>query len=201
MKVSLILNLNISVKCWFTCFCCIKTLKPVQGDRELFVMPNLTFSRFNIVITDKWKRSVFQHLITCVLTKYYINRFFGRCPQNDGRTKSDKTSECELALRRSRLLFFLVGVHVILSFLIGKKRKNNGYEIVITSDTLSHSNNKTLKPVQGDRKLFVIPNCLGFCFTKSRCSLHFVVVRLTFCSFVSVLSLRTKQNPLVSASV
>ena len=108
MKVSLILNLNISVKCWFTCFCCIKTLKPVQGDRELFVMPNLTFSRFNIVITDKWKRSVFQHLITCVLTKYYINRFFGRCPQNDGRTKSDKTSECELALCRSRLLFFLV---------------------------------------------------------------------------------------------
>ena len=37
-------------------------------------------------------------------------------------------SECELALRRSRLLFFLVGVHVILSFLIEKKRKNNGYE-------------------------------------------------------------------------
>ena len=28
--------------------------------------------------------------------------------QNDGRTKSDKTSECKLALRRSRLLFFLV---------------------------------------------------------------------------------------------
>ena len=39
-----------------------------------------------------------------------------------------KASESELALRRSRLLFFLVGVHVILSFLIGKKRKNNGYE-------------------------------------------------------------------------
>ena len=37
------------------------------------------------------------------------------------------------------------------------------------------------------------PNYLVFCFTKSRCSLHFVVVRLTFCSFVSALSLRTTQ--------
>ena len=76
-----------------------------------------------------------------------------------------------------------------------------GTKIVITSDTLSHSNNKTLKPVQGDSNLFVIPNCLGFCFTKSRCSLHFVVVRLTFCSFASTLPLRTTQNPLVSESV
>ena len=45
-------------------------------------------------------------------------------------------SECELALRRSRPLFFLVGVHVILSFLVGKKRKNNGYEKRKTSDML-----------------------------------------------------------------
>ena len=60
---------------------------------------------------------------------------------------------------------------------------------------------KTLKQVQGDSNLFVIPNCLGFCFTKSRCSLHFVVVRLTFCSLVSTLPLRTTQNPLVSESV
>ena len=29
-------------------------------------------------------------ILTC-----YCRRFFGRCPQNDGRTKSDKTSECE----------------------------------------------------------------------------------------------------------
>ena len=48
--------------------------------------------------------------------------------------------------------------------------------------------------------LNVMLNCLGFCFTKSRCSLHFVVVCLTFCSFVSALPLRTTQNPLVSAS-
>ena len=48
--------------------------------------------------------------------------------------------------------------------------------------------------------LNVVLNCLGFCFTKSRCSLHFVVVCLTFCSFVSALPLRTTQNPLVSAS-
>ena len=60
---------------------------------------------------------------------------------------------------------------------------------------------KILKPVQGDSNLFVIPNCLGFCFTKSRCSLHFVVVRLTFCSLVSTLPLRTTQNPLVLESV
>ena len=50
------------------------------------------------------------------------------------------------------------------------------------------------KIVQGDRKLNVMLNCLGFCFTKSRCSLHFVVVRLTFCSFVSALSLRTNKT-------
>ena len=69
------------------------------------------------------------------------------------------------------------------------------------NNTLTLFNNKTLKQVQGDRKLFVIPNCLGFCFTKSRCSLHFVVVRLTFCSLVSTLPLCTTQNPLVSESV
>ena len=54
-------------------------------------------------------------------------------------------SESELALRRSRLLFFLVGVHVILSFLIEKKRKNNGYEMVNIDNTLALFHNKTLK--------------------------------------------------------
>ena len=49
-------------------------------------------------------------------------------------------------------------------------------------------------------KYFVTLNCLGFCFTKSRYLLHFVIVRLTFCSFVSALSLRITQNPLVSGS-
>ena len=57
-----------------------------------------------------------------------------------------------------------------------------------------------LKQVQHDRILFVTLNCLGFCFTKSRYSLHFVIVRLTFCSFTSALSLRTTQNPLISGS-
>ena len=61
--------------------------------------------------------------------------------------------------------------------------------------------NKMLKRVQHDKQFPVTLNCLGFCFTKSRCSLHFVVVRLTFCSFVSALSLRTTQNPLVSGSI
>lgn len=54
-----------------------------------------------------------------------------------------------------------------------------------------------LKQVQHDKILFVTLNCLGFCFTKSRYSLHFVIVRLTFCSFTSALSFRTTRNPLI----
>ena len=54
--------------------------------------------------------------------------------------------------------------------------------------------------INSGRQQNVMLNCLRFCFTKSRCSLHFVVVCLTFCSFVSALPLRTTQNPLVSAS-
>ena len=47
--------------------------------------------------------------------------------------------------------------------------------------------------VQHDIQVTVTLNCLGFCFTKSRCSLHFVVVRLTFCSFGSTLPLRPTE--------
>ena len=114
---------------------------------------------------------------------------------NDDRVEFDKTNEGELALRRSRLLFFLVSwisftktsrsfhyvsthfcfcnfgttlplrpteirwgtrysfpscknIHrmfLLRQSLIGKKRKNNGYEMVNINNTLALFNNKILK--------------------------------------------------------
>ena len=88
--------------------------------------------------------------LSCVLDFLYKRKILRLKPQYDDtfsvilRSERPKNlyceaiaSECELALRRSRLLFFLVGVHVILSFLIEKKRKNNGYEKRKTSDMLN----------------------------------------------------------------
>ena len=67
---------------------------------------------------------------------------------------------------------------------------------------LVNSANKQIpKRVRNDKQFPVTLNCLEFCFTKSRYSLLFAVVRLTFCSFVSALSLRTTQNPLISGSI
>ncbi len=51
-------------------------------------------------------RSVENLLLTSSLA--LLDSTLPKIRQNDGRTKSDKTSECELALRRSRPLFFLV---------------------------------------------------------------------------------------------
>ena len=52
------------------------------------------------------------------------------------------------------------------SFLIEKKRKNNGYEKVIANDNLTHSNNKTLKRVQGDNNDIIL-NFFVFYFEKN----------------------------------
>ena len=51
-------------------------------------------------------------------------------------------------------------------FSIGKKRKNNGYEKVIANDNLTHSNNKTLKRVQGDNNDIIL-NFFVFYFEKN----------------------------------
>ena len=49
--------------------------------------------------------------------------------------------------------------------LIGKKRKNNGYEIVSINNTLALFNNKTLKRVQGDG--FCHPEFIsGSCYSQ-----------------------------------
>ena len=50
--------------------------------------------------------------------------------------------------------------------LIEKKRKNNGYEKVIANDNLTHSNNKTLKRVQGDNNDIIL-NFFVFYFEKN----------------------------------
>ena len=71
----------------------------------------------------------------------------------------------------------------------------------IPKNLFQYAIKKMLKRVQHDKQFPVTLNCLGFCFTKSRYSLLFAVVRLTFCSFVSALSLRTTQNPLVSGAI
>ena len=85
-----------------------------------------------------------------------------------------------------------------LSMTLNILRHSEGF---IPKNLFQYAIKKMLKRVQHDRTLLVTLNCLGFCFTKSRYSLLFAVVCLTFCSFVSVLSLRTTQNPLVSGAI
>ena len=74
--------------------------------------------------------NLFQHLLSMIFIKYCRNRFFGRCPQNDGRTKSDKMSEYMVILSKAKNLSeekFLLGqdptYDANLKFTVIKKNK------------------------------------------------------------------------------